>query len=190
MDRWTLGLLILLTGCASPAASVIPSQAASHESSPSPGASTALPALDAFPDGFATEYVTIGHPPHQDGELLTETVDFWKGGGSLPIGSGELSFTENRVAGAVVTCGGEEVQDPNLDTSDQSDPKGQLLGTIGDAAILLQPDHQVGVFPQTGDTEPTCWEQTGTYTVTFTTGPTPGIKSGRYLLTLSNLTLE
>ena len=173
-----------------PAASVIPSQAASVEASPTPESSAVLPALDAFPEGFATEYVALGHPPHQDGELSVETVDFWKVGGSFPVGSGELSFSEALETGAAVTCGGVVHEDPHLSISDISDPKGQLVGTIGDASILLLPDHQVDVFPQTGDTEPTCWEQTGSYTVTFAAGPTPGVKRGTYLLTLDRLTLE
>lgn len=190
LDRWAIGLVVLLAACASPAASASPSSAASLDASPTAEGSVALPALDAFPDGFATDYVSLGQPPHKEGDLLSETLDFWEIGGSFPVGSGVLTFTEARETGAAVTCGGVEHQDPDLDVSDQSDPKGQVVGTIGVASILLQPDHQVGVFPAGGDTEPTCWEQTGSYTVTFATGPNPGVKTGTYLLTLDRLTLD
>lgn len=190
LGRFAAGLVLILAACAAPVTSVTDSPVASSDASSTAQPSVALPALDAWPEGFATEYLALGQPPTQAGELQSETIAFWEVGGSFPIGSGVLTFSEALESGAAVTCGGVAHEDPHLNISDQSDPKGQLVGTIGDASILLQPDHQVGVFPQTGNTEPTCWEQKGAYTVTFASGPTPGVKTGMYLLTLDRLTLE
>lgn len=188
--RFAAGLVVTLAACAAPGTSVTDSPLASSDASRTAEPSVALPPLDAWPAGFATEYLALGQPPTPDGDLQSETVAFWEVGGSLPVGSGVLTFSEALESGAAVTCGGIEHEDPHLNISDQSDPKGQLVGTIGSASILLQPDHQVGVFPQTGNTEPTCWEQAGAYTVTFASGPTPGVRTGTYLLTLDRLTLE
>lgn len=179
-------MAILLAACTSTTGNTTPSPSESPTAEPS----LTLPALDSFPDGFETEYLATGTSPTFEGEIGTETIHFWKVGGAFSAGSGTMTFTETLVTGAPVTCGGVDYEDPSLDTSNLSNPQGQLVGTLGAASILLMPDLQVGVFPTGGTSFPTCWEQTGTYTLTFTEGPTPGIKTGSYLLTLERLTLN
>jgi hypothetical protein len=173
-------LLSVLAACGSPAATPSPSVTAT----PLPVTPVPTPAaLDAFPSGFPTTFsderpsdlprlsaVDGGLRGHLDGTLVADGL----------TAAYTATWIESRVPAATIKCGGTTykgvftVSDPTV-TSELTMPgwgSGTLLATRRVVVYVSSLD---------GSSPPACEEQRGgTFSLTFDTGPVPGILTGTW----------
>lgn len=159
-----------------------------------------LAQLDAWPEGFATEYGLVFDMPHSvepypeaslDGALMIFERLTFVGPDGTTAGTAEFSALESRQPDQTVTCRGRRWEGRHA--YDVQDPPGELNGELeGGITVRLVPDRQVVVYEDTGATGgyPECWEQTGRYVLTFPTGATPGVKTGSFHWLDGTLELE
>ncbi len=173
-------LLGVLAACGSPAATSSPSASATPlQVTPAPTPAT----LSAFPSGFPTTFsderpadlprlsvVEGGLRGHLDGTLVADGL----------TASYTATWIESRVAAPTITCGG--IAYKNVFTV--SDPTVTSELTIpgwGGGTLLATRRVVVYVSSRDGSSPPACEEQRGgTFTLTFETGPVPGILTGTW----------
>lgn len=172
-------VLIVLAACSSQAASSSPAGSTAPNATPVP-----TPALiGALPKGFPSAF-TDQRP--EDLPRLSPADGGLKGhiSGSLVAGALTATYTatwiENRVATAKIACGGKTYR--NVFTVDDPTVTSQVTFPGWGTGTLLATRRAV-VYGSSinGSSPPICEEQVGgTFTITFTAGPTPGILQGTW----------
>lgn len=172
-------LLAMLAACGSPGASSSPG--ATTLATPTPVPTPAL--LAALPKGFPTSFVdqrptTLPRLSPADGGLRGHAEGSFAADGLTATYT--ATWIEARVATAKITCGGVAytgvftVDDPTV-TTDLEFP-GWGTGTFVATKRVV-----VYTSSGNGSSPPVCEEQGGgTFTITFTSGPTPGILTGTW----------
>ena len=173
--------LVALTAvaCSSNTASAPASASAAH-ATPVP----TLGPLSALPSGFPTTFVDERTPGPL---LLTPITGGLRGhyAGKLVAKDGTTGtytavYVENRVPATKVTCGKQTYL--NVFTDDNPTVTTEVTFAKWGKALLLA-TKRVVVFPSAlnGSSTPACEDLVGgTYQMTFTAGPTPGIASGTW----------
>ncbi len=173
-------LLFVLAACSSPAAS--PSASASP--TPRPATPAPTPAiLEAFPSGFPTTFsderpselprlstTAGGLRGHLDGTLVADGL----------TATYTATWIESRVPAATITCGGKKYTNV-FTVSDPTVTSEVALPGWGSGTLLATKRIVVYVSSIDGSSPPACEEQRGgTFTLTFDTGPVPGILTGTW----------
>jgi hypothetical protein len=173
-------LLLVLAACGSPAAS--PSASASPTQRPvTPAPTPAI--LAAFPSGFPTTFsderpselprlstTDGGLRGHLDGMLVADGL----------TATYAATWIESRVPATTVTCDGRTYTNV-FTVSDPTVTSEVTLPGWGSGTLLATKRVVVYVSSIDGSSPPACEEQRGgTFTLTFDTGPVPGILSGTW----------